>query len=509
MIDIENFQVALHAIFNLSSITGIGFGVFVGQILGAIPGLTATIAISMLIPLTFYMDVSFAIPFLLGMLKGAYFGGSIPAILINTPGTPAAAATCIDGYPLCQQGKGYKALKIALYSSVFGDTFSDVILILFTSLIASVALAFGPPEYTILILFAMILVGGIGSESTSKGITMGALGFFLSCIGMDPMIGVSRFTFGITNLMDGLHMIPVLVGFLCLSEIFTQMNKPISSMLFHAIPVIKSIKDKEFSFKEFKSYIPTIIRSSAIGTGIGALPGLGGPVAAFIAYADVRNRSNPDEKKTFGKGNLKGVAVAESANSAVAGANMIPLLALGIPGDITTAVLLGVFLIHGVIPGPLLFRTNLDIIYKIYLGLMLGNIFNLVIGFYLIRVAYRLISIPRKWLYPMVVVTAIGGIYGLNLNTFDIKVVILFGIFGFFLRKINYPLIPLVIGFILGPLMEANLRRSLLMIRASGSDFLVDRPLLIGLSIVLVYTLFKLLSIKKVFVGRDTKKNGD
>lgn len=463
------------------SLLAIIIGVAAGQILGAIPGLTASMAVALLIPYSFYFDPWVGIPMLLGMFKGSLFGSSTTAILIRTPGTPAASATVLDGYPLAQQGKGLKAIKMALYASVFGDTFSDVCLIFFASLLAMVALKFGPAEYTILILLALCSLGMLSSRPAWKGLVATLAGVIIGMIGLDPMAATPRLTFGNPELEEGIGLIPMLIGFLAVSEVFRQMSGKEEDLSAKAIRYSDNPADNRVSMAEFISCLPTLVRSSAIGTAIGAMPGLGSTVAAFIAYGEARRASKHPEK--FGKGALEGVAAPEAANNAVSGANLIPLLAFGIPGDIAAALILSALMVQGVTVGPLAFSQNPLPLYAIYAALILANFVNLFLGFGLAKVASIAFSVPRRLLLASVLVIAAAGSFALRGSVFDIQLVFLFGIFGYVMMRFGFPPVPLLIGFILMPLLEENLRTVLLL--ASTYDehlfFVFKRPAFLSL----------------------------
>ena len=326
------------------------------------------------------------------MFKGSLFGSSTTAILIRPPGTPAASATVLDGYPLAQQGKGAKAIKMALYASVFGDTFSDVCLIFFASLLAMVALMFGPAEYTILIAVALASLGMLSSKPAWKGLLAMLLGVTIGTIGLDPITATERLTFGNPELEEGIGLIPMLIGFLAVSEVFRQMESSLADLSGRAIQFSKKRADNRVSWAEFKSCIPVMFRASALGTAIGAMPGLGSTVAAFLAYGEARRTSKQPE--LFGKGSLEGIAAPEAANNAVSGANLIPLLAFGIPGDIAAALILSAFMIQGINVGPLAFSENPVPLYAIYGALIMANLVNLVLGFGLIHVSRFAFAIP-------------------------------------------------------------------------------------------------------------------
>lgn len=463
------------------SLVAVVLGVAAGQILGAIPGLTASMAVALLIPYSFYFDPWVGIPMLLGMFKGSLFGSSTTAILIRTPGTPAASATVLDGYPLAQQGKGAKAIKMALYASVFGDTFSDVCLIFFASALALVALRFGPAEYTLLIILALCSLGMLSSRPAWKGLVATLVGVVIGMIGLDPMAATERLTFGNPELEEGIGLIPMLIGFLAVSEVFRQMSGSDQDLSSKAIRYSENPDDNRVSWAEFVMCFPTIVRSSAIGTAIGAMPGLGSTVAAFIAYGEARRASKTPER--FGKGALEGVAAPEAANNAVSGANLIPLLAFGIPGDIAAALILSALMVQGVNVGPLAFSQNPLPIYAIYAALIVANLVNLILGFGLIKVAAVAFSVPRRLLLAAVLVIAAAGSYALRGSLFDIQLVFVFGVAGYLMMRFGFPPVPLLIGFILMPLLEENLRTVLLL--ASTYDehllFVFQRPAFLSL----------------------------
>ncbi|MDE0993663.1 MAG: tripartite tricarboxylate transporter permease [Rhodospirillales bacterium] len=479
--------------FTWESLIAIIIGVAAGQILGAIPGLTASMAVALLIPYSFYFSPWVGIPMLMGMFKGSLFGSSTTAILIRTPGTPAASATVLDGYPLAKKGKGAKAIKMALYASVFGDTFSDICLIFFASLLAMVALMFGPAEYTILIAMALASLGMLSSKPPWKGLVAMLLGVIIGTIGLDPITASERLTFGNPELEEGIGLIPMLIGFLSVSEVFRQMESSLSDLSGKAIQFSKKKIDNRVSWTEFKSCIPVMFRSSALGTLIGAMPGLGSTVAAFLAYGEARRTSKHPEE--FGKGSLEGIAAPEAANNAVSGANLIPLLAFGIPGDIAAALILSAFMIQGINVGPLAFSENPVPLYAIYGALIIANAVNLVLGHGLVHVSRVAFAIPRRLLLSSVLVIASAGSYALRGSLFDVQMVFVFGILGFAMIRYGFPTVPLLIGFILTPLLEENLRTVLLL--ASTYDesllFVFTRPafnVLAGLIVVILVLVF-------------------
>jgi len=463
---------------SVNALFGIGIGVVLGQVLGSIPGLTAAMAVALLIPFSFYFDPWVGIPMMLAMFKGSLFGSSIPAILLRTPGTPAAAATVIDGYPLAKAGKGGKALRTVLYASVFGDAFSDVCLIIGSGALAAVAIRFGPSEYAILVLFALMSLVSLNRGTSWRGVVAILVGVLIGCIGLDPISGTARLTFGNAELFDGVGLIPMLIGFLAISEVFTQLEQPPEQLRQRAIEFSKRPEDNQLSRQEKRELLPTLLRSSMIGTVTGALPGLGSTVAAFIAYNEARRTAkNPEE---FGKGSLHGIAAPEAANNAVSGANLIPLLAFGIPGDVAAALILGALMIQGITPGPLVFRDNPAPIYAIFSAMLMANAVNYLVGIAYIPLAKKLVSVSKRLLFPAVLVFASAGAYAMRGSLFDVQMMFVFGLIGWLMSKLRFPTVLLLIGFILAPILERSARQTLILVDSSDGwiAFVQSRPVL-------------------------------
>ncbi|EPX76638.1 tripartite tricarboxylate transporter permease [Salipiger mucosus] len=482
-------------------------GVVVGQVLGAVPGLTATMTVALLIPYTYYLDPWVGVPMLIGMFKGSLFGSSVTAILIKTPGTPAAAATVMDGYPLAQQGKGEKACKMALYSSVFGDSFSDIVLIFGASFLAAIALNFGPAEYTLLVAFSLITMGFISGARIWKGIVAMGMGMLLGIIGLDPVTATPRMTMGFLELEEGIGLIPMLIGFLAVAEVLRQMEHPVEKLATSAVTFSEKREDRRVSWAEFRSVLPTLLKSSSLGTAVGALPGISATVAAFLAYNEARRTSKAPE--TFGKGALDGIAAPESANNAVSGANLIPMMAFGIPGDIAAALILSALLIQGITPGPVVFRDNPEPIYAVFTALLLANAINLVLGHGLVHMARRVVTVPKRILFPVVIVIAAAGAYAMRGSVFDVQLVFLFGLLGWGLTKLAFPTVPLLIGFILMPILESNLRISMLIAGSVPNPlgYFFARPAFIALlgamALLLILVLRRLLRDRQAMRAAD------
>lgn len=476
-------------------------GVVVGLIAGAIPGINGPMAIALCIPLSYYMSPVAAIGFLVGLNKGAFFGGAISGILLNTPGTPESAATTWDGYPLAKEGKGEKALLMALYASVTGDAFSTLVLIAVAAPLAAVALYMGPPEIFALICMAMTIIAGLGTKSLLRGLMAAALGILVGTIGIEPVSALPRLTFDLTQLERGISLIPLGIGILAFSEIIGQLE---SHLRLGAGDSVRYFSDKPedrmLSLKEYMSCARTLLRSSIAGTVVGALPGLGAPVASFFAYDQaVKNSQHPE---TFGKGNIEGVAASEAANSAVVAASLIPLFTLGIPGNVAAALLIGAFVIHGMIPGPLMFEQNAQFIYAIYGSLLLANIFLLLVGRLGLRSFCKLVQVPATILYPIIIFTCIMGSYLAQYAVFDVTLMLFFGLVAYFLRRFDYSFICLIIGFILAPIWETSLQQVII---ASEQDplMLLKRPVAVVLLVLSAYVVLRTLKPKKTLEKKE------
>jgi len=430
-------------------------GVLGGMILGAMPGLTAPMGVALLIPFTYGMMPVPAITMLVSLYCGATFGGSIAAILVHAPGTPAAAATTFDGYPLAQKGQAGKALGMACISSAIGGLFSVLVLIMLAPILAEVAIKFGPPEYFALSIFGLSMISSLGSKSVAKNLLGGTIGVFIACVGMDEISGFSRYDFGLTHLMDGVSFIPVMIGLFAATEIFRQAEGGIKKIV-----VDKKISGMLPTWKEIKSVKTTLVRSSLIGTFIGILPAEGGTVASFIGYNEAKRFSKTPEK--FGTGCLEGVAAPECANNAATGGAMIPTMALGIPGSGTTAVILGALLIHGMRPGPLLFMQHADVVYAVFIGMFFANLMFLGLGLGGAKIFSQILRVPNYVLSPIILVLCFVGTYALHNNMADVWIMLICGLVGYKMKAYGFAAAPIVLGLVLGELIEISLRRSLI-----------------------------------------------
>ena len=457
--------------FSLVNMIFCFLGTSIGIVFGAIPGLTATMAIALFLPFTFGMESVPAFALLLGLYVGGVYGGSITAILINTPGTPGAAATAVEGYPLARQGKALDALSLATISSFIGGMLSCGVLILLAPRLARVALQFGPPEYFAISLFGLSMVSSIASKNIMKGIVSAAFGLLAATIGIDPIVGSMRLTFGNVNLVAGIGLICSLIGLFAISEVLSKLetinrNKGIEDM--------EKITGKFVSLKILKANVFNFLRSSAIGIGIGLIPAVGVSMANWISYNEAKRMTKTPE--LYGEGCFEGVAASETSNNAVTGGALVPMLTLGIPGDAMTAVLLGALMIQGLAPGARLFNDTPEVVRGIYGMLALANIFMLILGLGLINVFVKIIKVPINILMPLVLIMCYIGSYAIHNNFFDVYVALLFGIIAYLSLKAKFPLPPMLLGIILGPLIESNFRRSITMSRGSLVIFF-ERPL--------------------------------
>ena len=460
----------------------------IGMTVGAIPGLTAAAAIAMLMPLTYYMHPLSALAFLYVIGKSGRYGGSIPAILFNTPGTAASAATQIDGFPLSRQGKSSKAMKVATLSSVIGDFTGDILLIVAIGWIAAIALKLGPPELFSIYFAAFVVIGSVVGKSIVKGLLSAALGVLLRTVGLDPITSEDRFTFGMFELNGGISLVPLMIGIFVLSEVFAQLGRRDETLVHLRSPDDEEARVRNrLSWSEYKPCIPHVARSSLIGAFIGILPGLGSAIAAFIAYGEGKRRArNPEQ---WGKGALEGVAAPEAANNAVSGPSMAPLLTLGIPGSTIGAILIGVFLIHGIQVGPTLFLTSRELVYSLFAAGLIGIACYGLIGYFGAAAVGRVIvMIPPKILYPLIFLSAFISAYATRGSLFDVWVMLAAGILGWLMRRFEFNPPAFVIAFVLAGGAEEAFRQSLRLSDA-GVLIFVQRPvallfLILGLATI-------------------------
>jgi len=453
-------------------------GVALGIVLGALPGVSSTMALAILLPVTFTMDQSNAILFLMTIFVSSVFGGSVSAILINIPGTPAAIVTQFDGYPMSRSGRPGEALAYALFSSTAGGLLGLLILSMAAPLLVSVALEFKSPEFTMIAAFGLVLLAFSSSGSTIKGIIVGAIGLICGMVGFDMMTDVERFTFGGSALQSGIDVVPLTVGLFGLAEVLKNVadrsNKNIS------IPKITRILPP---LKKLLSTWKVMIRGSVAGVFVGAIPAAGSAVAVAIAYANEVKLSKTPEK--FGTGCAEGIVAPEAANSAGVGGSLIPMMTLGIPGDTITAVLMGALLVHGLRPGPMLFTSNPEFVTGVYAALFIALILTFIVGLLSLRWMAAVMRIPTRVMMVLIALLCIIGAFSIRSNIVDVYVMISFGCLGYIMNLLKIPVAPLAFGLILGPMLEENLRRTLMISRGSWEVF-IDRPIALGLLVAIV-----------------------
>jgi putative tricarboxylic transport membrane protein len=470
---LDQLAQAAVAVLSWQAVGMIFLGTIIGIVVGALPGLTATMAMAIFSPLTFFMPPLIGIPFLLGIYKGGTFGGSISAVLIGTPGTASNAATVLDGYPMAQQGLAGKALNASIYASTVGDFVSNLVLIFMAWPLALIALKFGPPEIFAIILFSMTVIASLAGNSIVKCFLSACLGVLVALVGIDTVSGATRFTFGITELQGGISFIPLVIGLFGLGEIFVQVSK--RPELFKIARITTDRAANRVTFREiiFK-YPRTVFRSSIVGSVIGVLPGVGAETANWVAYGMAKNASKTPEK--FGKGELEGVIAPEVSANANCAASMVPMLAFGIPGDVVTAVMLGAFVAQGLRPGPLLFRDHMVEIYGIYIALFISTLAMFVVAKASMRSWVSVLRAPPGLLYPIVTLLCLVGSFSINNSFLDVGVTIVFGVVAYVLRMGGFAVAPMVLAFILAPMLEQSLSQSLIMSGGSPAVFFT-RPI--------------------------------
>ncbi len=483
-------------VFTPTNLILMNVGLLIGIVFGAIPGLTGNLGIIVCLPITFSLNPIVAMTFLLGIAWGGGFGGSITAILVGTPGTGGAAATVLDGYPLAKKGHAKKAIEMALTASCIGGLISAICLLLFSPLIAKIALLFGPPEYFMLAIFGITIIGAVSGNNILKGIIIGLLGFLLGMVGLDNITGVMRFTFDSMYLFNGFQFISILLGVFALSQVLVQVSEyHYNKKLQKEIQQSESLqKDDSLTMKEIKSSGKTIVKSGLIGSGIGAIPAAGPVIATFMAYNSAKNSSKNPEN--FGKGELEGIAAPEAANNAVTGAALIPMLTLGIPGSGIAATLMGALAIQGMTPGPMLFQEHGFEIYVIMVSLIFINIFMYIQGKSLSRYFALVTKVPKKLITMSLMVLCVAGAFSLRKAPFDLYVLVFSGVIMYYLIKLGFPAVPIVLGLLLGQLAEDNLRSSLIMSNGSWKIF-VTRPISIIFILLTLFMLFGIIKQKK------------
>lgn len=488
---------------NSLNIITLGFsaiGVLIGIIFGAIPGLSGTLGIILFLPLTRSIDLLNSLVFLTGIFIGGEFGGSISAILIGTPGTNSAVCTMIEGYPLAKKGHARKALMMALIASTVGGILSAITLLFFAPTLAKYTLNFGAPEFFAISLFGLSIIASVSGDSIEKGLFAGAVGITLSLVGLDPVSGMTRFTFKNLNLYGGIELVALLTGLFALASIIEKVGESFRKNEIHHVEM-KINKGDILTASEVLIHKWVLLRSSIIGIIIGIIPGIGTGVASFLSYDTSKRASKHPEE--YGNGSMEGIAAVESSNNGVTAASLIPLLTLGLPGSPSAAVLIGAFTMNGLTVGPLLFKEQGLLVYSLMVTIIISNIIMFLEGRFLSTSMAKITKVPNTVLVPILMVVCAAGAFSISNRTFDLFVFIIAGGIGYFLSLIKVPLVPIVIGFVLGNTMDSNLRKGLVM---TGGNFwgFVSRPITLAILIVTIlvlgYSIYKDINKKKKVV---------
>ncbi|EXJ12599.1 tripartite tricarboxylate transporter permease [Nitrincola nitratireducens] len=490
---LNHLAIGANEAFTLQNLWYCLVGVFLGTLVGVIPGLGALITISLLLPLTYHLDPTGALIMLAGVYFGADYGGATCSILLGVPGHPAAAVAVLDGYPMAKKGRGGIALFMKSIASFVGSTIGILLLMMFAPMLASAALNFGPPEYFGLMLLGLVAASTVGDGSPIKGLAMMVIGLLISFVGTDVISGVERFTFGFPDLSEGVGLIVVAMGVFAISEVMRSAGSP------NIQPINQKfrLRDQMPTREDWKQSFSPIIRGASIGSFFGSLPGTGGGMATFLAYAVEKRVSKNPEK--FGKGAIEGVAAPEACNNAGVGTAFIPTLTLGIPGDAIMALLLAGLIVQGIQPGPMVMTNNPELFWGLIVSFFIGNVMLLILNIPLIGVWVRLLSIPYQWLFPGILLFTCIGVFSTHYNIFDLYLLLVFGFFGYIAWLLKLEVVPLILGLILGQPLEENFRRAMLIFKGDLSVF-ISRPIsAIAITVALLLIIW---SIKAQFVRK-------
>lgn len=502
---LDGLLIGFQTAMSMQNIMFVIFGCFVGTFIGMLPGLGPITAIALMIPITYGIDPSSGMILMAGVYYGAIFGGSTSSILINAPGVAGTVATSFDGYPMACKGQAGKALAVAAYASFSGGTIAAIFLLIAAPILSEVSLSFQSPDYFALLLLGLTAIAAFSSKGQFlKSIMMTLFGLMLSTVGTDQASGVERFTFGQIDLLDGISFLLIAMAMFALSEALLSIVNTEKGQL-DASKTTSDMGSLKLSKDEIKEMFPVIGRSSVLGFFVGVLPGAGATIASFLAYGMERNLASAKEKLKFGKGSLKGLTAPETANNAACSGSFVPLLTLGIPGSGTTAVMLGALMAYGIQPGPRLFVDNPEVFWSVIVSMYVGNIVLLFINLPLIPYIAKTLNLPKQLLTVLILFFSLIGVYLVSFNSFDIFMMAGFAVVAIVLRLLNFSMSPLILGFILGGMLEQNLRRSLTLYDGSIS-FMWDRPItLVILSITVLFLIVPLVStFKKPRVQTNT-----
>lgn len=493
-------------LISFDSMIALVLGVVGGMVIGALPGLNATMAISLLIPITYSMSPYAAFIMMMAVYTSAFYGGSLTAILIHTPGTPSSAATAADGYALTQKGRGLEAMGMSTVASMVGGTISGIALLTLAPLLGKVSLMFSAPEYFLIVILGLSIIGGLGGGSVIKGFLMGCFGLFLGTVGTDAITGQLRFTFGIDGIYSGISTVPALIGLFSISQALVLCEHHLDFKNgVHRTVDSDSLKGKFLpTFLEIVKLLPNFIRSAVIGVVVGILPGAGGDIGAWFAYGQAKKASKEPEK--FGKGSLEAICASETANNAVTGGSIIPLITLGIPGSTVAAVLLGALILHGLTPGQSMFTKNITTTYTIILGFILANILMGLIGVCICRQVVKITKVSDAILIPVIVVLSTIGSYAINNRMSDVYLMLVFGLIGYLCKKLDLPTAPIILGMLLEATGESGFKNAILM--AKGKPVLLyylQRPAsMVLIALIFITVIFPLMKTAVSYI--KTKK---
>ncbi|MCF7362060.1 MULTISPECIES: tripartite tricarboxylate transporter permease [Vibrio] len=492
---------ALQVIFVPANFILIIVGMFLGVCFGTLPGISSSMGIVLMIPFTYYMGIYPSIILLVALYAGSAYGGSITAILFNTPGTAESVATTFDGYPMAQQGKAGKALGLAMSGSSFGGIFSVLVMLLLAPALSTIALEIQSAEYFALTLLGMACISSVGSKNLGKALATGLIGILIAMVGMDPMTGVSRLTFGRLEFLNGIEYIPIMIGSFAMAEVFKQIIDR-SSNNNNTTGDTGKVSLESISLKEFWSYKATVLKSAIIGTAVGILPGTGGSIASIVSYGEAARSSK--HKEQFGKGAEEGVLAPETANNAAGGGAMIPTLVLGIPGSPTTAIILAALVLQGLQPGPQLMTEQPLLLYCIFFSMLIASIIVFFSGRIAVKAFAAVLRLPYGLIAPMIVMFSIIGAYARTNDVFQIWIMLAFGIFGYFVKKFKFSSASLILGIVLGNMMEETFRRQLLI---SNGDYLsfFQRPITVIILIAVVGMIFWPMISSKLAIRKEKK----
>lgn len=503
----ELIMQVLNNLFSIHTLVICTLGTVAGVVLGAIPGMNGGIGIAVMLPFTYSMRPEQGLLFLGGIYLGSSYGGSISGILINCPGTAEASCTALEGYPMTLKGEGKKALYYSIIASGVGSIIGLVVLLFFAPVLSSISVKFGPPEMFLLSICGLTIVGSLTGKNVSKGLIAALIGLFLAMIGMDNTTGSMRFIFGTKTLRGGINLIPAVIGLFAIAEMIKQGIGIGRGGQENSIRKLTDFKFVDIWKETWRKYSGVLLKSSAIGTFIGILPGTGGAIAAFLAYGEAKGR---DKEGTFGQGNPAGIIAPESANNAAVGGSLVPMLSLGIPGSSTSAIMFGALTIHGLVPGQRLFVEHGDVAYSFMIGMFLTAIIMLLVGVFGIPLFASILKLNIRQIIPVVIMCSLIGAYSVNNSIYDVIIAIGLGILGVVLAKLEIPNTPVVLGLILGSIIESNFVRTYTIVHAEGKNLLVyvlTRPLCLAILLLTIYLIYA--NVKALRRGKEIGKDSN